>query len=111
MSIEKRGQLNVLEVARRHGIPAPKAREIAEALAQERGWQMEKGAEEAATQEACTRAHIRLRSPAIGRIPYHVPQLFLTPASRAYRRVSAPLRGLAPDPVELGLVELRDPRA
>ena len=42
-SVEKRGQLNVLEVARRLGFPAPKAREIAEALAQERGWQVEKG--------------------------------------------------------------------
>jgi hypothetical protein len=41
-SVERRGQLNVLEVARGHGIPAPKAREIAEALAQERGWQTEK---------------------------------------------------------------------
>ena len=42
-SVEKRGQLNVLEAARRHGIPMPKAREIAEALAQERGWQIERG--------------------------------------------------------------------
>jgi D-aminopeptidase len=42
-SVERRGQLNVLEVARRLGFPAPKAREIAEALAQERGWQTEKG--------------------------------------------------------------------
>jgi hypothetical protein len=32
-SAEKRGQLNVLEVARMFGIPAPKAGEIAEALA------------------------------------------------------------------------------
>jgi hypothetical protein len=42
-SVERRGQLNVLEVARRLGFPAPKAREVAEALAQERGWQTEKG--------------------------------------------------------------------
>jgi hypothetical protein len=41
-SVEKRGQLNVLEVARRLGFPASKAREIAEALAQEKGWQVEK---------------------------------------------------------------------
>jgi len=41
-SVEKRGQLNVLEVARRLGFPAPKAREIAEALAQEKGWQVER---------------------------------------------------------------------
>ena len=41
-SVEKRGQLNVLEVAKRFGIPAAKAREIAEALAQEKGWQIEK---------------------------------------------------------------------
>jgi hypothetical protein len=41
-SVEKRGQLNVLEVARRFGFPASKAREIAEALAQEKGWQVEK---------------------------------------------------------------------
>jgi len=32
----------VLEVAKRFGIPAAKAREIAEALAQEKGWQIEK---------------------------------------------------------------------
>jgi transposase-like protein len=32
-SVERRGQLNILEVARRLGFPAPKAREIAEALA------------------------------------------------------------------------------
>jgi CO dehydrogenase/acetyl-CoA synthase alpha subunit len=41
-SVEKRGQLNVLEVAKRLRFPAPKAREIAEALAQEKGWQVEK---------------------------------------------------------------------
>ena len=41
-SVEKRGQLNVLEVAKRLGFPAPKAREVAEALAQEKGWQVEK---------------------------------------------------------------------
>jgi len=40
-SVEKRGSLNVLDAAKRYGLPADKAREIGKALANERGWQVE----------------------------------------------------------------------
>ena len=40
-SVEKRGSLNILEAAKRYGLPAEKAREVAKALADEKGWQME----------------------------------------------------------------------
>jgi len=40
-SIEKRGSLNILDAAKRYGVPAEKAREVAKALAEEKGWQIE----------------------------------------------------------------------
>ena len=40
-SVEKRGSLNILDVARRYGVPAEKAREVAKTLAEEKGWQIE----------------------------------------------------------------------
>ena len=40
-SVEKRGSLNVLDAAKRYGVPAEKAREVAKALANEKGWQIE----------------------------------------------------------------------
>ena len=40
-SVEKRGSLNVLDAAKRYGLPAEKAREIVKALADEKGWQLE----------------------------------------------------------------------
>jgi hypothetical protein len=39
--VEKRGSLNVLDAAKRYGLPAEKAREIVKALADEKGWQLE----------------------------------------------------------------------
>ena len=40
-SVEKRGSLNILDAAKRYGVSAEKAREIAKALAHEKGWQIE----------------------------------------------------------------------
>ena len=40
-SVEKRGSLNVLDAAKRYGVPVEKAREVAKALAEEKGWQIE----------------------------------------------------------------------
>lgn len=40
-SVEKRGSLNILDAAKRYGVSAEKAREIAKALADEKGWQIE----------------------------------------------------------------------
>jgi len=37
-SVKKRGWLNMLEVARRLGVLVHKTREMAEALAREKGW-------------------------------------------------------------------------
>ena len=40
-SVEKRGSLNILDAAKRYGLPAEKAREVAKTLANEKGWQIE----------------------------------------------------------------------
>ena len=40
-SVEKRGSLNILDAAKRYGVPAEKAREVAKTLAEEKGWQIE----------------------------------------------------------------------
>jgi NMD protein affecting ribosome stability and mRNA decay len=40
-SVEKRGSLNILDAAKRYGVSAEKAREVAKALADEKGWKIE----------------------------------------------------------------------
>jgi hypothetical protein len=42
-SVDERGSLNVFNAARARGIPIAKAREIAEEIAKEKGWELQTG--------------------------------------------------------------------